>query len=218
MRAGREGGGPTPAEIERVRTGVQAKLAAGTALSLSLAAPRLALAVKIGAVSVVLGGAVTTAILVRSPVPPTRPAFVAVPQPTRAAAPAREVPAQALPAPLPPSSQSATGDTSLRRTRRALQRPAPPDLAGEVALLREAKGAVERKDEARAQSLLAEYDRRFHPALLAEERMATAVVLSCLGSSPDSSEKALLAFKARYPRSPLLAKVESSCPRPTAPR
>jgi predicted xylose isomerase-like sugar epimerase len=78
-------------------------------------------------------------------------------------------------------------------------------------LLGEAKAAIERGNPQRALELLHTYDKSFHHGVLAEERMATGVLYLCAVGRIDDAKIKARQFIDRYPRSPLLIRIEGSC-------
>jgi hypothetical protein len=102
---------------------------------------------------------------------------------------------------------------SERRSRatRASPRSLPPETDGtmlELGLLRQARDAVARGDLAAALAPVAEHARRFPEGRLAEEREALRVrALTGLGRS-DEARGAAAGFRARFPHSVLLPRVD----------
>ncbi len=77
----------------------------------------------------------------------------------------------------------------------------------ELRLLERARAAVAREDFAAALPPLTEHARRFRDGRLAEEREALRVkALAGLGRTAEA-RRAMAAFEARFPRSPLLSAV-----------
>lgn len=126
---------------------------------------------------------------VRSAAAP-RPASVA-PLPVAVEPPAVAEPPPALPA--PPAAP-----------------PAPPDtLAAEATRLREAHGALQGGDAARALALLDEQGAA--GAQLREERAAARVLALCQLGKVDEARAAAARFLQESPRSPLADRVRASC-------
>jgi len=98
-----------------------------------------------------------------------------------------------------------------RRARAVEANPDASDLAGETALLSAANAALARHDVAHAAALLSAYDRQRAPSLLGEEREATGILVACAAGRPGAARIAAARFRTRWPRSPLRARVESSC-------
>jgi outer membrane protein assembly factor BamD (BamD/ComL family) len=84
-------------------------------------------------------------------------------------------------------------------------------LKEETALLAGANAALGRGDVKRAQALLADYDRRPGSGVLAEERTVTGILASCAAGRLDVARVEAQRFRARWPRSPLAARVDGSC-------
>jgi hypothetical protein len=84
-------------------------------------------------------------------------------------------------------------------------------LKEETALLGAASSALGRGDVPRALALLDEYDRRPGSAILAEERTVTGILVSCAAGRVHVARAEARHFQARWPRSPLGARVDGSC-------
>ena len=92
-------------------------------------------------------------------------------------------------------------------TSSPLSRQAGPPADGEVRLLEQAWGALEREEFSTAMAAIVEHARRFGSGRLTEEREALRVrALSGLGRR-DEVRRAAAEFEARFPRSPLLPAV-----------
>jgi uncharacterized protein HemY len=90
--------------------------------------------------------------------------------------------------------------------------PAPAaDLAGELALLTQASAATKRGDVTGAEQLLRSYDQRFPSGQLAEERAAAGILVLCAAGRTESARGEARRFLERWPRSPLVARINSSC-------
>jgi len=106
---------------------------------------------------------------------------------------------------------------------RAPAAPAPvpvenvSSLKEETALLGAANAALARGDVKRALSALDDYDRRSGSAVLAEERTVTGILASCAAGHVDTARAEARHFRARWPRSPLAARVDASCAGPAGP-
>jgi hypothetical protein len=139
------------------------------------------------------------AVEVRSPVvPPTVTDPVTSPAQIEAPPPATTEPVRRRPAPAP---ARAAPDATPR---------AEGTLADELALLGPADAALR---DGRAAAALALYDRhavRFPDSALAEERAAGRVMALCALGRADARRQ-LRAFEAKYPRSPLLARLDRAC-------
>ena len=84
-------------------------------------------------------------------------------------------------------------------------------LKEETALLGGANAALARGDVKRALSALDEYDHRPGSGLLAEERTVTGILAACAAGQVDAARAEARHFRARWPRSPLGARVDGSC-------
>jgi hypothetical protein len=63
----------------------------------------------------------------------------------------------------------------------------------------------------RALALLGDYDHRSGGGILAEERAVTGVLALCAAGKPDAAGVEARHFRARWPRSPLAARIDGSC-------
>jgi hypothetical protein len=211
-------GGHEPNELSRarVRRGVELKLAAGIALAIGPTASAFASAVKV-TVALVAVGSVVGAGVYAYPRLTAKPA-VHAPATHVAARPARiEEPAPVeVEAPAPNVNQPA----KMHVKHRAPVAPAPvvvenvsssSGLKEETALLGGANAALARGDVKRAQSLLDDYDHRPGAPMLAEERTVTGILASCAAGRVDTARAEARHFHARWPRSPLAARVDGSC-------
>src|SRR5579871_5869868 len=113
-------------------------------------------------------------------------------------------------APLPAATPRPLADrpSELLAERWHLPGPSKADLARqELRLLERARAAVAREDFAAALPPLTEHARHFRDGRLAEEREALRVkALAGLGRTAEA-RRAMAAFEARFPRSPLLSAV-----------
>jgi hypothetical protein len=207
--AARSGHEPNELNRARVRKGVEVKLAAGIGLALAPVSTALAGAAKItlavATVGTVVGAGIYALPRVKHHAPP--PAVVAPHPRVVAAAPApppapEEKPAPAVVAPAP--------------RRRPHPAPAAPidnasALAEETQLLGAANTALAHKDVASALALLEDYDRRPGAGVLGEERTVTGILTMCAAGKADAARAEARHFRARWPRSPLAARVDGSC-------
>jgi hypothetical protein len=222
IAAARDAHQPNELSRARVRRGVEVELAAaGLGLLVAPATSALAGALKVTLVAVAVGSTVVGGFyavprvlhrqahapadhheIARAPVAPAPVAVEPAPVAVADFAPAAEMP--------PPPSP-------LRAHHRARVAPAveanpdASDLAGETALLSAANAALARHDVAHAAALLSAYDRQRVPSLLGEEREATGILVACAAGRPVAARAAAAHFRTRWPRSPLRARVESSC-------
>lgn len=90
-------------------------------------------------------------------------------------------------------------------------KPRTNHLAAEIASLAAANAALHRGDAASARRLLQEYDSKFGSGVLKEERAAAEVFLKCALGNLRGAQAAAARFESRWPKSPLKARVRSSC-------
>jgi len=208
---------PTDLQRQRVRKSLDAKLAAGVTLALTIASPALAAGLKVAGaivgVAVVAGTAyyvprhlhsakapsATPAVRTAAPVRASRPSPVAEPAPSEPSAGA-----------VPPAAAEPPAKMPARR-HEPVPRPADTTLSAELALLSEANAAVERGDAGKAQEILRDYDRRFRAGVLAQERAGTGVLALCAAGRLQEARAAAARFLSRWPRSPLVARIKDSC-------
>lgn len=207
-----------PSEVQRarVRRGLAAKLAAGVAAPPLAVSTALAMAGKIGAgIALVAAVGAGTAYFV-----------VARPEPKASSGRVRQATAPTVPAGTPVTARppaAPVGALPLADSRPASARPANPvhrreaspppavDLAGELALLTQVNAAIKRGDVAQASELLCTYDQRFPSGKLAEERAAAGILVLCTAGRTQSAQSEARRFLERWPRSPLVARIRSSC-------
>jgi hypothetical protein len=201
---------PNELNRARVRRGVEVKLAAGLGLALGPTASALAGATKVtlvvAAVTTVVGaGAYKTGLLkfqgTPAPVAARAPRSISAPAPRADATPPAPV---AAPERLAPPR---------RHPRPAAAAPAPSAsaLAAETSLLGAANTALAHRDVASALALLDDYDHRPGSGILAEERTVTGILTMCAAGRIDAAHAEARHFRARWPRSPLAARVDGSC-------
>lgn len=210
----RDGGAPSEAQRLRVRKGLDAKLAAGLAAPLLATSSAMAMVGKVGAGVAALALAGTTAAYVATsgPAPKGSPAPVHVSSPPEPRTEPVPVPPAAEPsAPAPIEAPPSAVRPRAHAPRRAASPAAPPDLAGELALLTQISRATKHGDVVQAERLLADYDQRFPAAQLAEERAAAGVLLACAAGRTASAQAQARRFLERWPRSPLVARINNSC-------
>jgi len=177
--AGREGLAPNPFVAERLRRSVDRVL--GGAAPVRSRSRRAMVLLAFGAAA--LGGALYAHQRVR---PGSEPAVLQEPglaaiavattpaptAPVRAPEPNPEAPV-AVSAPDTKSASRSTGRSEVSPAARSQQ------LSAEIEFLARVNGAVNAGDGGRALALLAEYDRKFRPSILAEERTAASVLALC---------------------------------------
>jgi hypothetical protein len=207
IAAGRDGHEPTEFERARVRRAVQLGLASGVA-TLGPSRLRLPSSAKLVAALAVTGtvaGGAWYAHERSSPPPSTR--LAVAPTEPRAVVPTPPV-ASAVPSDAPEVAQPAPS----RAEERAARPPSrSEELAAEIALLAQVNVAINSGQASRAFALLRDYDRRFSPGVLGEERAAAGVLALCAAGRVDAARSAAERFEKRWPRSPLLARIGSSC-------
>ncbi len=89
--------------------------------------------------------------------------------------------------------------------------PVSDPLAREVELLAAARRALGQGAAAQAQGFLRQYDREVRSHLLAQERIATGVLVNCALGQVSRAKQAAADFRKRHPRSPLNARLTQSC-------
>lgn len=227
---------PTDADRHDMTSRLQRKLGAAalagatvstsaTALGAASAAAKLSTGLFVSALSWALGGVMagvvvmTGAALLGNPLRPTAviprdpppSGLVSMASPAAVAVPATPQPALTSETPpLPtkfgdrlaaaPTTNGPTASTSRAST-----------LDAEVVLLREANAALQSGDSRRALVLLDQHAARFHQGALAEERAAQRVFALCQSGRTDEASAEAREFLRAAPRSPLAARVRSSC-------
>lgn len=211
--AARPGHEPNELARARVRRGVELKVAAGLALAIGPTASAFASAIKVTAAVVAIGSAVGAGVYVYprlSAKPAARPA------------PAQHVAARPAPVEMPEPEMKAPAPAPARAHVKhhapVAAAPVPVEkvsssfgLKEETVLLGAANAALARGEVKRALSLLDDYDHRPGAAQLAEERTVTGILASCAAGHVDAARAEARHFQARWPRSPLAARVEGSC-------
>jgi hypothetical protein len=217
IAAARDALAPTEMQRARVRKGLDAKIAAGVAAPLLLTSTALATVVKVGA-GVVVVAAVGAGIAVVAP-----PRWLHAPAPHQTMPVARPVVAATPPAAVSAPAPAANADTPAAPTEarpahaRAGQRrheavsAAPADLAGELGLLTQINTATKQGDVGRGDTLLHSYDQLYPAGQLAQERAAAGILLDCAAGRVASARAGARRFLEAWPRSPLVARINSSC-------
>jgi hypothetical protein len=204
---------PNELNRARVRRGVEVKLAAGLGLALGPTASALAGATKITLVVATVGtvvgaGAYKAGLL---PLPKHAAPIVSHARPaTRVAVALPPAPPVEAPAPAPAVEKPAPVHHHARPA------PAAPvvsasALAEETSLIGAANTALAHHDVASALALLNDYDHRPGAGVLAEERTVTGILTLCAAGRTDAARAEARHFRARWPRSPLTARVDGSC-------
>jgi hypothetical protein len=148
--------------------------------------------------------------------PDPQPAAVVVPEvEADAPAPVAEAPASAQPVNPTPrkASRGATAAAAKPAARSASDDGADDqsDLAEEVRLMRNARGALGSGDAQQALGLLREHARRFPRGVLAKERDVSMITALCALGQTKAARVRADAFLKKHPRSPLAERVRRSC-------
>ena len=85
------------------------------------------------------------------------------------------------------------------------------DLSAEVSLIARAQAATNRGQAEQALAALQEYDRQHQSGALLEERSAARIFALCASGRERDARAAAESFQARWPSSPQLARIRSSC-------
>lgn len=220
IAAARGSAGPTEIQRARVRKGLDAKIAAGVAAPVLAASAGLATLLKIGAgvaVAAVIGGGAIYFTVPRLSAPALPPATLRarVSQLARTPVPTLEPAPERTPeAPLSVAADTHATPPSHARSsvrRREVSPPVPADFAGELALLTQASAATQQGDTIRADGLLRTYDQRHPSGQLAQERAAAGVLTHCAAGRIQLARSEARRFLERWPRSPLVARIQGSC-------
>jgi hypothetical protein len=215
IEAARAGHEPNEMARARVRKGIEIKLAAGVALAIAPATTAFAGAMKVTAAVVAVGSVVGAGVYV-VPRYVSKPAPVHAPAPRVAAHPAPTFIPEAPPAEIAVPERVVTAPRAPSKRRvAAAPAPAPVENASslkeEIALLGAANAALGRGDFKRALSLLDDYDRRPGAGLLAQERTVTGILAACGAGRVNTAREEARQFRVRWPRSPLVSRVDGSC-------
>jgi len=210
----------TPTEIQRarVRKSLDAKIAAGVAAPALATSAALATLLKIGAgiaIAAALGTGVVYFVAPRLSVPTTNNPAV---QGSRARETTRPAPVEEPPEIAPVAAPQAPASSDLRPTharspaRRREASPSPAaDLAGELGLLTQVSAATKQGNVAFADELLRSYDQRFPSGQLGQERAAAGILVHCAAGRVQAARQDARRFLDRWPRSPLVARIQGSC-------
>jgi len=212
--AARSGYEPNEMARARVRRGVELKIAAGVALAVGPASA-VAGVLKVTAAVVTVGAVVTAGVYVA-------PRYLAKHAPARPATHVATHVAPVAPAPPPeidiPAPAVAPAPRVHVKHRAPVAAPPPPpvenvsSLKEETALLGAANAALARNDVKRALALLDDYDHRAAGStVLSEERTVTGILAQCAAGHVEAARAEARHFHARWPRSPLGARVDGSC-------
>jgi hypothetical protein len=104
----------------------------------------------------------------------------------------------------------AAGSVALAEPAEAAN-PGVDPLLAETAALREAQRALRAGDPNRAISLVDLQDRQYPTGTLTQERAATRIFALCALGQVAQASKLARAFERRWPRSPMLTRVQNSC-------
>jgi len=217
-------GAHEPNELSRARVqrSLDLKLAAGAALVIGPASA-LAGAAKVTLAVVSVSAVVGAGLYVlprHAPAPAPHRAPVTTPAPRAAhALPPMPAAAPEEPAPAPVALAPRLHHRPASGHGVAVAHVAAPETASrlreETALLAAANAALAAHHVGQAMALLDDYDRQAGasalPGLLAEERAATGILALCADGREDAARADARRFRARWPRSPLTARIAGSC-------
>jgi hypothetical protein len=148
-----------------------------------------------------------------------RPRTVVLPQSDGIEAPERTAPS-AAPRVAPPNAGRSTRDAAPvappagASVELAASAAPGAELDAETQGLRAAQRALRNGDSAQALALLADQDTRYARGSLHQERAAARVLALCQSGRANEARVEARHFEARWPRSPLLAKIKRSCAAP----
>ena len=170
--------------------------------------------VKLAGAGVVIVG-LGTALRVRpspTPTPAVHRVARVTPQTTPTPVP-RAVPVVPTPASAPaePLTQPVLPEAPPSRSRAVEVRGASDDLTAEIALLRQARGALARHDNATALDLAERYQTRFPQGSMAEDAAALKVIALCQSGLTQRARAEAERFFARWPRSLHGSRVRTAC-------
>lgn len=117
-------------------------------------------------------------------------------------------------APEPPTSTPVRTPSAAAPNAHIVNGEDPKDvdpLVSEIALMRDAQGALARGDSALALAKVAEHARKFPRGSLTQEREGTRVLALCAAGRTAEARTSGKAFLASYGRSPLAERVRNSC-------
>jgi hypothetical protein len=206
IAAGREGALPNEFVAERLRRSVSRALHGSTPPARSRNRT-VAILLAFGAAA--LGGA-----LYANQVTREEGESAAPPKPAPAL-PVAKTPPPVVPAPAPaptPESKAIVPAPQSPANRAEPQRPPrSQQLSEEIEHLARVNALVNAGDGVRALALLGEYDRKFRPSILAEERAAASVLAFCAAGRTGEARAAAERFARKWQRSPLLGRIAKSC-------
>lgn len=230
MRAGRTAFRPNASDRERVLQSLGGVLGPGiahdgagpaeTGSAVGAARPLFSAWIVGGLAAVAIGTGIFVA---GRPWTPTPTQKIDLRAPTSVApSPAVSVGAEAVPPPLPPSTDIAPAaePSRIESTVRSAPRTAPrsaghrlDSLPEEVRLLSRAEQQLNEGRPSDALKTLNEHERRFADGALAEERLAASVQALCLLGRTAEAQSELTRLMRAYPRSPHLDRARKSCGR-----
>lgn len=222
LDAAREGDAPTAADRARVKQALVTQLGAGAFAAqvpmTQAARPWLRLGAGAAAVGVALlaGLLVRQQLADRASVTPA-PVHVAPETTNVATKSAAPLPVEALDPPsVPVESLRSVAPQPAPQIKAAPLAAASEEstLEKELALLRDAKSALDRGDADKALAALDEHAKTYPNGVLTEERGATRVLALCAAGRTGEARLSAQDFLAKYPRSPSAARVRGSCGAP----
>jgi hypothetical protein len=144
-----------------------------------------------------------------SPAPPI--AHVEAAPPPAPPAEAVTAPAVAAPEAEPAPRPEPAAQVAAPARRRASNEAAPPDLAEELRLLREAQSALSAGRGGEALALLRDHQRAFPRTQFRQERDAIRILALCDTGRDDAARRLAVRFLAHAGRSPMAGAVRESC-------
>ncbi|PCC74573.1 RNA polymerase sigma factor, sigma-70 family [Nannocystis exedens] len=128
------------------------------------------------------------------------------------------------PAPAPPPASRERAEASIAAPAPTLAEPLPaaparrpaarddePSLAAELALVESIRAALLAADDRATLELVARHRQRFPAGVFAQEAAAAAIEARCRLGEQDRARREAAAFVARWPASPLAARVTALC-------
>ena len=135
-------------------------------------------------------------------------------QPEKRTAPPRQSEAPGPPLAMPSVSARPSVKAVARPRASTVEQSSSPDLLREeTASLQKVQAALRSGNPSRALTLIEEQDSRYQSGLLAQERAAARVLGLCELGRKSEARRSARQFEARWPRSPLLARVRGACPK-----
>lgn len=213
--AARDAHDPTAADRSRVRGKIATRIGAaafGTTVAVTATSSSARAAAKLG-IGVVVGGALLLAgMWWKSSHEPTISPRVDAPI-VAAPAPSDPPVVDLGPAAVPVESLAAAPTVEKKVVAAPVQN-SQSTLDAELALLRDAKKAINDSDPTRSLQILDEHQRKYPDGILAEERASTRVFALCAAGKTAEAHMGAQDFLAKYPRSPSAPRVRASCGAP----